>query len=124
MLSRKMQEADVRVWMVNTGWSGGPYGTGKRMSLKHTRALITAALEGSLDNVAFENHEIFGLAMPLSCPGVPEALLNPRETWPDKDAYDHKAQYLADAFLKNFEKFAAHANAQILSGAPKLKADA
>jgi phosphoenolpyruvate carboxykinase (ATP) len=124
MLSNKMQEAGVRVWMVNTGWTGGPYGTGTRMSLKYTRALITAALEGKLDNVEYENHEIFGLAVPLACPGVPDGLLNPRDTWDDKDAYDHKAQYLAEAFLKNFEKFAALANAEILAGAPKLKADA
>jgi phosphoenolpyruvate carboxykinase (ATP) len=110
--------------MVNTGWTGGPYGTGTRMSLKYTRALITAALEGKLDNVDYENHEIFGLAVPLTCPGVPDGLLNPRDTWDDKDAYDHKAQYLAEAFLKNFEKFAALANADILAGAPKLKADA
>jgi phosphoenolpyruvate carboxykinase (ATP) len=124
MLSRKMKDANVNVWLVNTGWTGGPYGIGKRMSLKYTRALITAALQGELDNVAYAQHEIFGLAFPLSCQNVPAEVLNPRNTWSDKEAYDHKAQYLAEAFLKNFEKFAAGANDEILSGAPVVKAHA
>ncbi len=122
MLSRKMQEARVNVWLVNTGWSGGAYGTGKRMSLKYTRALISAALNGELDNVAFDTHEIFGLAMPKSCPGVPEEILNPRNTWKDKDAYDQKATHLANAFMTNFEKFADYANEEILASAPKVRA--
>lgn len=124
MLSHKMQEAGVNVWLVNTGWSGGPYGTGKRMSLKYTRALITAALNGELDNVAYEAHDIFGVAMPTTCPNVPADILNPRNTWADKEAYDAKANFLAEAFLKNFEKFAAYANDNILAGAPRAKAHA
>lgn len=118
MLSRKMKEAGVNVWLVNTGWSAGPYGVGKRMSLSHTRALITAALNGALNNVQYENHDIFGVAMPQSCPGVPAEVLNPRNTWSDKDAYDQKANYLAEAFLKNFEKFASSASEEIVAGAP------
>ena len=121
MLSKKMQEANVNVWLVNTGWSGGSYGEGKRMSLKITRGLITAALNGDLDQVGYEHHDIFGIAMPLSCPGVPSELLNPRNTWTDKDAYDHKANHLANSFLQNFEKFAAFANDDILAGAPHAK---
>lgn len=124
MLIRKMQEANVNVWLVNTGWTGGPYGTGKRMSLKYTRALIAAALNGELDNVQYENHEIFGVAMPKQCPGVPSEVLNPRNTWQDKDAYDAKANQLAGAFLKNFEKFSEFANEQILSGAPRVRVSA
>lgn len=120
MLSRKMKEANVNVWLVNTGWSGGAYGEGKRMSLKYTRALITAALNGDLDRVHCENHEVFGVAMPIGCPNVPAEILNPRNTWRDHDAYDHKAHDLAEAFLKNFEKFSAYANKEILSGAPSL----
>jgi len=120
MLSRKMKEAGVNVWMVNTGWSGGSYGVGRRMSLKYTRALITAALNGELDNVKYDNHEVFGVAMPTTCPDVPSEILNPRNTWRDKDAYDHKAHDLAEAFLKNFEKFSAYANKEILAGAPSL----
>jgi phosphoenolpyruvate carboxykinase (ATP) len=121
MLSRKMTEANVNVWLVNTGWSGGAYGTGKRMSLKYTRALITAALHGELDRVSFEKHELFGVAMPTTCPGVPSEILNPKNTWSDKDAYDQKANYLAEAFLKNFEKFAEFANEEIMAGAPHTK---
>jgi phosphoenolpyruvate carboxykinase (ATP) len=124
MLSQKMQEARVTVWLINTGWTGGPYGTGKRMSLSYTRALITAALNGELDRVDYENHDIFGVAMPVSCPGVPADLLNPRNTWNDKDAYDRKANYLAEAFLKNFEKFARDSNDEIMAGAPHVKAHA
>jgi phosphoenolpyruvate carboxykinase (ATP) len=121
MLSRKMKEADVNVWLVNTGWSGGAYGTGKRMSLSYTRALITAALNGELDRVSYETHDVFGVAMPTACGNVPAHILNPRNTWTDKDAYDHKANYLAEAFIKNFEKFSAYANQEILSGVPHVK---
>lgn len=124
MLSSKMQEAGANVWLVNTGWSGGAYGTGQRMSLKHTRALITAALNDQFKNVEYEQHDIFGIAMPKSCPNIPDEILNPRNTWEDKDAYDQKANYLADAFLKNFEKFAQFANDEIMSGAPRTKTHA
>jgi len=121
MLSKKMKEAGVNVWLVNTGWSGGPYGIGSRMSLKYTRALITAALNNELKNAKFENHDIFGVAMPTACPGVPDEILNPRNTWKDKEAYDHKANHLAASFNKNFEKFAEFANKEIMEGAPKVK---
>lgn len=120
MLSTKMSEAKVNVWMVNTGWSGGAYGIGKRMSLKYTRALITAALNGELNKVIFDTHETFGLAFPTYCPEVPSEILNPRNTWKNKDAYDQKANYLAEAFNKNFEKFAEFANEEIMAGAPKV----
>lgn len=118
MLSKKMREADVNVWLINTGWTGGPYGIGKRMSLHFTRALITAALENKLENVRYESHEVFGIAMPVSCPGVPPEILNPGNTWKDRDAYHQKANDLAAAFLKNFEKFSTFANAEIMAGAP------
>jgi phosphoenolpyruvate carboxykinase (ATP) len=124
MLSKKMQEANVNVWLVNTGWSGGAYGVGKRMSLKYTRALITAALNGELDKVKFENHEIFGVAMPKTCPNVPVEVLNPKNTWDDKEAYDQKANFLANAFVKNFEKFATYANEEIMAGAPHIRVPA
>jgi phosphoenolpyruvate carboxykinase (ATP) len=120
MLSRKMQEAGVKVWLVNTGWTGGAYGEGQRMSLKHTRAIITAALQGALDNVTFETHDIFGIAYPAFCPDVPADILNPRNTWNSKEAYDQKATFLAEAFMKNFEKFAAMANDEIIAGAPQI----
>ncbi|WP_339702688.1 phosphoenolpyruvate carboxykinase (ATP) [uncultured Marixanthomonas sp.] len=118
MLSAKMKEAGVNVWLVNTGWTGGPYGTGRRMKLKYTRAMITAALNNKLEDVAYENHPIFGLNMPKECPNVPDDVLNPKETWADKDAYDAKAETLAKSFKRNFEKFESYANDEILSGAP------
>ncbi len=118
MLSAKMKDAGVNVWLINTGWTGGAYGTGSRMKLKYTRAMITAALNGELDNVGFEVHEVFGLAKPQSCPNVPAEILNPRNTWADKAAYDAKAQELAKSFKKNFEKFEEFANEEILAGAP------
>lgn len=121
MLSRKIREEEVNVWLVNTGWSGGPYGVGERMSLQYTRALITAALEGDLSEVSYVHHDVFGVAVPLECPGVPQEILNPRNTWTDKDAYDQKANFLADAFVQNFKKFASYANDEILAGAPHAK---
>jgi phosphoenolpyruvate carboxykinase (ATP) len=122
MLNKKIHAGGVNVWLVNTGWSGGPYGIGKRMSLVYTRALITAALRGDFEKAQFEFHDVFGVAMPLLCAGVPSELLNPRNTWRDQEAYDIKANFLAEAFLKNFEKFASHANEEILAGAPRSKA--
>lgn len=118
MLSTKMKDAGVNVWLINTGWTGGAYGTGHRMSLKYTRAMITAALNGELDNVDYLNHNVFGLAMPQSCAGVPSEILNPRNTWENKDAYDAKAMELAEAFKKNFAKFEQFANDEIMAGGP------
>lgn len=119
MLGEKMQQHNVNVWMINTGWTGGPYGIGNRMKLKYTRAMITAALEGDLDNVEFETHPVFGMAIPKQCPDVPAELLNPRNTWSDKTAYNEKAKYLAGLFVKNFEKYADGVSAEILAAAPK-----
>ena len=119
MLGKKMEEGNVNVWLINTGWSGGEYGVGSRIKLSYTRNMITSALEGKLDNVDFVEHEVFGLAMPVECPEVPTEILNPKNTWKDKDAYDTKAQKLAKAFVDNFEKFAEFANEEILSAAPK-----
>lgn len=118
MLSKKMKDGNVKVWLINTGWTGGPYGIGSRMKLKYTRAMITAALNGELDNVAYENHKVFGFAKPQSCPNVPSEILNPRNTWEDPELYDKKAVELAQKFKANFTKFSAFANAEILAGAP------
>ena len=120
MLGKKIRENNVKVWLINTGLSGGAYGVGKRMSLPHTRALVTAALEGKLDNVAYENHPIFGIAMPKECFGVPSEVLNPKNTWKDAAEYDKTALNLAKAFHKNFEKYASEANQEILNAAPKV----
>lgn len=118
MLGNKMKEHSVNVWMINTGWSGGSYGTGSRMKLAYTRAMITAALNGGLDNVVFEKDAVFGMMVPVSCEGVPTEILNPRNTWKDKAAYDITAKNLAQQFIKNFEKYAAGVSAEILAAAP------
>jgi len=119
MLSKKIQDADVKVWLINTGWTGGAYGTGSRMKLKYTRAMITAALNGELNDVEYKNHAVFGIAIPQSCPEVPSDILNPRNTWDDKELYDEKAIELGKKFKANFSKFEEFANAEILAGAPK-----
>src|SRR5690625_842181 len=118
MLSEKMLKAGVNVWLINTGWTGGPYGVGSRMKLAYTRAMITAAMNGELDDVAYENHAVFNVAVPQEVPNVPSEVLNPRNTWSDKDLYDTKAKELAVTFKKNFKKFEAEANQEILAGAP------
>jgi phosphoenolpyruvate carboxykinase (ATP) len=118
MLSKKMKDAGVNVWLINTGWTGGPYGIGSRMKLKYTRAMITAAMNGELNNVDFEQHPIFGLAMPTSCPNVPDEVLNPKSTWKNAKAYDVQAKELAASFRENFAKFESYANEEILGGAP------
>lgn len=105
LLGKKIAEHGSHVWLINTGWTGGAYGTGSRMKLSHTRAMITAAFNGELNAVAFETDPVFGLSIPTSCPGVPTEILNPRNTWADKSAYDAQAQKLADMFKANFEKF-------------------
>ena len=119
MLSKKIQDADVKVWLINTGWTGGAYGTGSRMKLKYTRAMITAALNGQLNDVEYKDHAVFGIAIPQSCPEVPSEILNPRNTWEDKNLYDEKAIELGKKFKANFSKFEEFANAEILAGAPK-----
>jgi phosphoenolpyruvate carboxykinase (ATP) len=123
LLGEKLaKNPDVNVWLINTGWTGGSYGVGSRMKLSYTRAMITAAITGKLDNVAFENLPIFDLAIPTSCDGVPSEILNPRATWADKSAYDDTANNLAAKFVKNFEKYAAETSADILAAAPKVMA--
>jgi phosphoenolpyruvate carboxykinase (ATP) len=121
MLGAKMKENNVNVWLVNTGWTGGPYGTGSRMKLKYTRAMLNAALNGNLDNVNYEKHPVFGVDIPTLCPEVPSDLLNPRNTWANKDDYDKKASYLASLFNKNFEKYAEGVSKEILAAAPKTE---
>ncbi|MGB0428383.1 MAG: phosphoenolpyruvate carboxykinase (ATP), partial [Flavobacteriales bacterium] len=122
MLGKKMEENDVNVWLVNTGWSGGEYGVGSRMKLGYTRAMITAALEGKLENVEYTTHDIFGLNMPNTCPEVPNDILSPENTWADKAAYRTKANELAQAFNDNFEQFKSNASAEILAGSPVVNA--
>ncbi len=119
LLGKKLDDdKSVNVWLINTGWSGGAYGTGNRMKLSYTRSMITAAMNGELGGVTYEPHPVFGVLMPTSCPGVPAEILIPRNTWADKEAYDKKANELAQLFVKNFDKYASQANEEILSAAP------
>ncbi|MBK8848478.1 MAG: phosphoenolpyruvate carboxykinase (ATP) [Bacteroidetes bacterium] len=121
LLGKKLAKGDVNVWLVNTGWSGGRYGVGSRMKLSYTRAMITAAMNGELKKVKFETLPVFGLQYPTECPNVPAEILNPRQTWADKSAYDSKATELATLFLKNFEQYASLASKEIMDAAPKLE---
>ena len=120
MLSKKMTEAGVNVWLVNTGWSGGPYGVGSRIKLKYTRAMISAILKGELEKVDYDQHPIFGLHMPKYCQAVPTELLDPMNTWLQKGAYVSKAIQLAHSFHLNFDKFANQASEEILNGGPLI----
>jgi len=124
MLSDKMKEAGVTVWLVNTGWTGGPYGVGKRMALKYTRAMITAAMDGSLEEANKDNyhvHSVFGVNQPRVCPNVPTEVLSPRQTWNNDEGYYKTAYKLAQAFKDNFKQFEDNANAEILAGSPVTK---
>lgn len=120
LLGKRISENNVKVWLVNTGWTGGPYGVGHRMSIKHTRALLTAALTGALDNVPMEEDPVFGFSVPQTCPGVPKDVLKPRLTWRDPAAYDLQAQKLAQMFIDNFQQFTDVVDSQIMQGAPRV----
>jgi len=119
LLAEKIRQHQVDCWLVNTGWTGGPYGTGHRMPIEHTRALLNAAIEGRLNDVEFRQDPIFGLMVPASCEGVPSELLDPRQTWDDREAYDAKAAHLAKLFHSNFEQFAEEASEAVKSAGPK-----
>lgn len=119
MLSKKMTEAGVNVWLVNTGWTGGPYGVGNRMKLKYTRAMINAVLNGAFEGYDdFHTHSVFGVAQPRSCPGVPSEVLSPIATWNDDDAYYATAFKLTKAFKENFKRFEDDCSEEIKLGGP------
>lgn len=120
LLGEKLKKHKVNVWLLNTGWVGGSYGVGSRIKLSYTRALITAALNGELDKAEYGQTHFFQLAYPKTCSNVPAELLDPRNTWTDKNAYDEKAKNLAEQFIKNFEQYAKAANDEILAAAPKV----
>lgn len=122
MLSKKMKDSGVNVWLVNTGWTGGPYGVGTRMKLKYTRAMINAVLNGDLGLYNYDNyhiHSVFGVAQPRECPGVPTSVLSPRATWNNDEAYYTTAFKLSNAFRENFKKFEAFASEEIRRGGPQ-----
>ncbi|SFD12070.1 phosphoenolpyruvate carboxykinase (ATP) [Chitinophaga sp. CF118] len=118
MLGEKLRQQAVPVWLINTGWTGGAFGTGQRIKLNYTRAIVAAALNGDLEKMSYKYDPIFGFAIPESCPGVPENMLDPRNTWENKEAYDQQAKDLAGRFVHNFKKYASMADPEILSAAP------
>lgn len=123
LLGKKLHaHPDINVWLVNTGWTGGSYGVGSRIKLAYTRALITAALNGELDNVEYGETPFFKLHFPKSCPGVPSEIMEPRNAWTDKAAFDETAQKLAGSFIKNFEQYASGVSEEVLSASPRLNA--
>ncbi|HUH12578.1 MAG TPA: phosphoenolpyruvate carboxykinase (ATP) [Longimicrobiales bacterium] len=119
MLGERIVEHNAAVWLVNTGWTGGPHGVGHRMRLKYTRAMVEAALNGALDGVPLREDPVFGLRIPESVPHVPEGVLNPRGTWKDADAYDRQAAELAGMFRENFTKYEAEVSAPVMAAGPK-----
>ncbi|MGB5237646.1 MAG: phosphoenolpyruvate carboxykinase (ATP) [Flavobacteriaceae bacterium] len=122
MLSKKMVSSGASVWLINTGWTGGPYGVGKRVPLKYTRAMIHAALSGALGLYSYDTyhiHSVFGVAQPRKCPGVPTEILSPRATWNDDQAYYTTAFKLTNAFRENFKKYESFANEEIRRGGPQ-----
>ncbi|GAB4354639.1 MAG: phosphoenolpyruvate carboxykinase (ATP) [Gammaproteobacteria bacterium] len=119
LLAEKIRQHNTDVWLVNTGWTGGPYGIGNRMSIAHTRAIIDAIHDGSLRDAPMKPDPVFGVAVPESCPGIPAEVLNPANTWSDQAAYRDMAAKLADLFNSNFEKYADQASEEILAAAPK-----
>jgi phosphoenolpyruvate carboxykinase (ATP) len=118
MLGERIAKHGASVFLVNTGWTGGPYGIGERMSLPYTRAMINAATAGELDNVETRHHPIFNLDVPVTCPGVPDEVLDPQATWKDKDAYELQARELARMFAENFERFKEHVPAEVTKAGP------
>jgi phosphoenolpyruvate carboxykinase (ATP) len=119
-LGERIARHDARVWLVNTGWTGGPFGVGKRMKIAHTRAMISAALNGALDHVGYQRHPIFNLEMPTSCIDVPAEVLDPRTTWADKDAYDVQARKLGSMFSENFATFEGDVDAAVKKAGPAV----
>ena len=118
LLSSKMAEHGATAWLINTGWSGGAYGVGSRMKIRHTRAMLNAALDGDLDNVEFVKDDRFGFEIPLACPNVPSEVLQPRSTWENKEAFDATADKLATMFNDNFARYAQGVSKAVNSSAP------
>ncbi len=119
LLKRKILRHNVNCWLVNTGWIGGPYGIGKRISIKYTRALLNAVLDGSLLNVEYQTDPVFGFQVPRTCDSVPSSVLNPADSWPSKDTYMQKYKELAARFIENFKKFESGCPPEVIAAGPK-----
>lgn len=121
LLGKQIETHNVNCWLVNTGWSGGPYGVGQRMKIAYTRAMVNAALNGELDNVEYVKDPVFGVLVPATCPNVPAEVLIPKNTWSDPHAYDEQAKKLAGMFVQNFEQFSDQASNEVLAAGPTVK---
>lgn len=119
LLSDKMQHHEANAWLINTGWTGGPYGKGQRMKLDYTRAMIDAIHDGTLSQQSYTTEPVFGLAIPSQCPGVPDEILTPRSTWSDPSAYDAMANHLAELFQKNFANYTSGATSEVIAAGPR-----
>lgn len=119
LLADRIRNHDVDCWLVNTGWTGGPYGVGHRMPIEHTRALLNAAIEGRFADAEYVEDPVFGVQVPTVCEGVPTEVLRPRDTWSDPEAYDRKARELAVRFHDNFEQFESEAGDEVKNAGPR-----
>jgi phosphoenolpyruvate carboxykinase (ATP) len=120
MLKRRILRHSAQCWLVNTGWVGGPFGVGKRISIAHTRALLNAVLEGKLTDVEYAVDPIFGFRVPQHCEGVPDSVLDPAGSWPSREAYTQRYRDLAARFVENFRKFEADTPLEIVQAGPRL----
>ena len=121
LLSAKMEEHNANCWLINTGWSGGSYGTGNRMKIRYTRAMLNAAMDGDLDNVEYVKDSRFGFEIPVECPNVPSELLQPRNTWESSEEYDQTANKLVSMFNENFVRYSAGVSDEVNAASPKLE---
>ncbi|MDQ3224803.1 MAG: phosphoenolpyruvate carboxykinase (ATP), partial [Gemmatimonadota bacterium] len=119
MLGERIERHNASVYLINTGWTGGPFGVGERISLPLTRAIVRAAVTGALEDVETKRHPIFNLQVPITCPEVPEEMLDPKSTWPEPEAYDKQARELASMMTKNFETFASGVPEAVVKAGPQ-----
>jgi len=120
LLGERIAQHQVKCWLVNTGWGGGPYGVGRRIPIAYTRRTVQAALNGELDDVPMRTHRIFGFQVPSACEGIPMEILQPQQTWLSLEEYDRKAAELARQFSQNFEQFAAYVPADVRLAGPMI----
>jgi phosphoenolpyruvate carboxykinase (ATP) len=120
LLKGKIERYGVKCWLVNTGWVGGAFGVGKRISIKHTRALLNAALTGQLNDVQYKTDPVFGFEVPTTCPSVPDEILEPSASWASKEEYDNKYKQLAQRFVENFKKFEDQTPKEVIEAGPHI----
>jgi phosphoenolpyruvate carboxykinase (ATP) len=122
LLRDKMERYGARCWLLNTGWVGGPYGIGKRISIRYTRTMLDAALTGKLENVEYYADPVFGFEVPKTCPDVPDHVMNPASSWPNRDVYVQKYRALASRFIDNIKKFEEGTSQEVINAGPRIEA--